>query len=65
MQSESHRLLSLWKRLQAASPRSVLHRGFVILRDESGKPVTRRAQTASQQRLAAELSDGTVAVRVE
>jgi exodeoxyribonuclease VII large subunit len=65
VQSESHRLLSLWKRLQAASPRSVLNRGFVILRDETGKPVMRRVQTASQQRLTAEFGDGTVPVRVE
>jgi exodeoxyribonuclease VII large subunit len=65
VQTESHRLLSLWKRLQAASPRSVLNRGFVILRDETGKPVTRRVQTTSQQRLAAEFGDGTVPVKVE
>jgi exodeoxyribonuclease VII large subunit len=65
VQSESHRLLSLWKRLQAASPRSVLNRGFVMLRDETGKPITRRVQTMPQQRLAAEFGDGTVAVRVE
>src|SRR5688572_24589773 len=65
VQSESHRLLSLWKRLQASSPRSVLNRGFVILRDESGRPVTRRAQTSSQQRIEAEFGDGTVPMRVE
>jgi exodeoxyribonuclease VII large subunit len=65
VQTESHRLLSLWKRLQAASPRSVLNRGFVLLRDETGKPVTRRVQTAPQQRLTAEFGDGVVPVRVE
>ncbi|MGH7946773.1 MAG: exodeoxyribonuclease VII large subunit [Opitutaceae bacterium] len=65
VQNESHRLLALWKRLQAASPRSVLHRGFVILRDESGQAITRRAQTAPHQRLAAEFGDGTVPLRVE
>jgi exodeoxyribonuclease VII large subunit len=65
VQSDSHRLLSLWKRLQAASPRSVLNRGFVMLRDETGRPVTRRVQTAPKQRLAAEFGDGTVPVRVE
>jgi exodeoxyribonuclease VII large subunit len=36
IQSESHRLLAMWKRLQAASPRSVLNRGFVMMRDEAG-----------------------------
>jgi exodeoxyribonuclease VII large subunit len=65
VQAESHRLLSLWKRLQAASPRSVLNRGFVILRDGEGKAVTRKVQTKSQQRLTAEFGDGTTPVRVE
>jgi exodeoxyribonuclease VII large subunit len=65
VQSESHRLLSLWKRLHAASPRSVLNRGFVILRDEAGQPVTRRAHTHLQQRLDAEFADGSVPLRVE
>ena len=65
IQAESHRLLSFWKRLQAASPRSVLNRGFVILRDASGQPVTRRAQTAPQQRLSAEFSDGSANLRVD
>ena len=39
MQRESQRLLALWKRLQAASPASVLNRGFVIMRDAEGRPV--------------------------
>jgi exodeoxyribonuclease VII large subunit len=65
VQVESHRLLSLWKRLQAASPRSVLNRGFVIMHDESGRPVTRRGQVAAGQRLAAEFGDGTVPVRAD
>jgi exodeoxyribonuclease VII large subunit len=62
---ESHRLLALWKRLQAASPRSVLHRGFVIVRDEHGRPVPRRAAVKSGQRLANEFADGSVTVRAE
>jgi exodeoxyribonuclease VII large subunit len=65
VQAESHRLLSLWKRLEASSPRSVLNRGFVILRDEAGTAITRRVQTFPQQRLAAEFADGSAAVRVE
>lgn len=65
VQIESHKLLSLWKRLQAASPRSVLNRGYALLRDEAGRPVTRRQQTTAGQRLTAELSDGTVPLRVE
>ena len=59
VQLESHRLLSLWKRLQAASPVSVLNRGFTIIRDESGRPVMRAAKVRSGQKLAAEFADGT------
>ena len=62
---ESHRLLSLWKRLQAASPASVLNRGFVIVRDEEGKPVSRRTGLVSGRRLQTEFADGAVRVRVE
>ncbi len=65
VQTESHRLLSLWKRLQAASPASVLNRGFVIMRDATGQPVTRCAVVKSGQNLAAEFADGTVPVRAD
>ena len=65
VQLESHRLLSLWKRLQAASPKSVLHRGFAIVRDEAGRPVTRRAKVRPGQRLANEFADGEVRVRAD
>ena len=62
---ESHQLLALWKRLQAASPASVLNRGFVIVRDERGQPVPRRAGIKSGQRLTNEFGDGRVDVRAE
>lgn len=65
VQFESHRLLALWKRLQAASPQSVLNRGFAIVRDEHGRPVPRRAGVRPGQRLAAEFGDGTLPVRAE
>jgi exodeoxyribonuclease VII large subunit len=65
VQSESQKLLSLWKRLQAASPASVLNRGFVIMRDAAGQPVMRRTQVKPGQRLGAEFADGTAPVRVE
>ena len=65
MQLGSHQLLSLYKRLQAASPASVLNRGFAIVRDERGKPVSRRAAIKSGQRLSNEFSDGSVKVRAE
>ena len=65
VQQESQRLLSLWKRLQEASPASVLNRGFAIVRDEAGAPVTRRARVRPGQRLAAEFADGTAPLRAE
>lgn len=65
VQIESHRLLSLWKRLQSVSPASVLNRGFAIMRDEHGQPVTRGAGLVASQPLRAEFADQVVAVRVE
>ena len=65
VQLESHRLLSLEKRLQAASPKSVLKRGFVILRDEQGRPIPRRAGVRSGQRLTAEFGDGEAGLKAE
>lgn len=62
---ESHRLLSFWKRLQAASPASVLHRGFAIIRDEAGRPVTRRAGLVAGRPITAEFADGRADARVE
>jgi len=65
VQFESHRLLALWKRLQGASPRSVLNRGYAIVRDGAGQPVLRAAGLTEHQALTAEFGDGRVAVRVE
>ncbi len=65
VQIESHRLLSLWKRLQAASPKSVLNRGFVIMRDEAGAPVPRREGVKPEQKLTAEFADGTLRVQAK
>jgi exodeoxyribonuclease VII large subunit len=59
VQIESHRLLSLWKRLQAASPASVLNRGFAIVEDLKGRPLTRAAAIKPGQRLRTVFSDGT------
>ncbi|HEY4988612.1 MAG TPA: exodeoxyribonuclease VII large subunit [Opitutaceae bacterium] len=65
VQIESHRLLSLYKRLNGASPASVLNRGFAIVRDEKGKPVMRRAAVRSGERLEAEFADGRLPIRSE
>ena len=65
VQRESQRLLALWKRLQAVSPASVLNRGFAIVRDQQGKPVVRRADVNTDQRLDVLFGDGEVRVRAE
>ena len=65
VQMESHRLLALWKRLQAASPKSVLNRGFVILRDDAGRAVPKKKGLEAGERLTAEFGDGMLPMRVE
>jgi exodeoxyribonuclease VII large subunit len=65
VQIESHRLLALWKRLQGASPASVLNRGFAIIRDEVGRPISRRQEIATGQQLTAEFVDGTLPIRAD
>ena len=65
IQEESQRLLGLWKRLQSAGPASVLKRGFAIVRDEQGKPVSARAEISAGQGLSLEFGDGTAKVRAE
>jgi exodeoxyribonuclease VII large subunit len=62
---ESQRLLGLWKRLQAASPASVLNRGFVIVREEGGRPLTRAGALRKGQGIVLEFGDGRGAARVE
>ena len=65
VQQESQRLLALWKRLQAASPESVLKRGFTLVRDEHGRPVVRRSEVSPGQRLTVVFGDGDARVRTE
>lgn len=65
VQLESHRLLALWKRLQAASPASVLKRGFVIVRDGEGRPVQKKSAVRPGQRLVNQFGDGDLPVRAE
>ena len=65
VQTESHRLLALWKRLESASPQSVLKRGYAIVRDPSGRPVARARGVKPGQPLVNEFHDGSVKVRAE
>jgi exodeoxyribonuclease VII large subunit len=65
VQQESHRLLALWKRLESVSPRSVLQRGFAIVRDETGQPVARAKGVTAGRVLTTEFADGKIRTRVE
>jgi len=65
VQQESHHLLALWKRLESASPKSVLKRGYAIVRDGKGQPVARARGLKAGEPLVNEFHDGSVKVRVE
>lgn len=65
VQLESHRLLALWKRLESASPQSVLKRGFALVRDEQGRPIARAQGVKPGTGLVTEFADGQVRSRVE
>jgi exodeoxyribonuclease VII large subunit len=55
----------LWKRLESASPASVLKRGYAIVRDAEGRPVARAKGIKPGQPLVNQFHDGPVKVRVE
>ncbi len=63
----SHRehLQSLAKRLQSLGPESVLKRGFALVHDSRGRPVTRREGIAPGTKLINRFADGELPVRVE
>jgi exodeoxyribonuclease VII large subunit len=51
-------------RLELLDPRLVLQRGYALLADEAGRPVTSAADTHPGQALVATLADGEVALTV-
>jgi exodeoxyribonuclease VII large subunit len=55
VEREAQRLRWFWKRLQAASPTSVLKRGFAIVRDEAGRPLTELGQLQPSAQVEIEL----------
>jgi exodeoxyribonuclease VII large subunit len=65
VQLESHRLLALWKRLESASPPSVLKRGFALVRGADGRPISRAQGVQPGQSLTTEFADGKIRSRVE
>jgi exodeoxyribonuclease VII large subunit len=60
LEFERHKVESLGKRLAAASPLSVLGRGYVLMRDDGGRPVTTRVEALGHSKLRAQFSDGEV-----
>jgi exodeoxyribonuclease VII large subunit len=58
------RLEALWARLQSVSPRKVLERGYAIISDAAGVPITSIALAPVGAALSIELSDGKVGVQV-
>lgn len=60
---ESHRLLSLWKRLQSVSPQATLNRGFVVMRDGQGRPVLQKSKILKNEEYEAEFADGRIKMR--
>ncbi len=57
------RLEGLAARLQAADPRAVLARGYALVTDAAGRPVTSAAGVRPAARLTLEFADGAVAVQ--
>lgn len=65
LRGERRRLAALGRALEAVSPRATLARGYAIVRDGEGRPVTTVKRLAAGQPLALELHDGVAAARVE
>jgi len=59
------RLDNLFARLESVSPRRVLERGYALVRDAGGVPITAAAGAASGAALRIEFADGEVGARVE
>ncbi len=57
------RVEGLAARLEAADPRAVLARGYVLVTDRAGQPVTSAAAVRPAARLTLEFGDGAVAVQ--
>ena len=59
------RLEALAKLLDSLSYRDVLRRGFALVRDSSGRPVKRAADTHAGDAVGIEFADGTVAATID
>nr|MCU0791082.1 exodeoxyribonuclease VII large subunit [Nitratireductor sp.] len=59
------RLDGTWRLVSSLSHRSVLSRGFALLRDASGNAVTSAGQLSPGEAFTAELNDGTIEATVK
>ncbi|NHN85281.1 exodeoxyribonuclease VII large subunit [Acetobacter musti] len=59
------RLTGLGGQLESVSPRAVLERGYVLVRDAAGEPVTRAAKLSGGDRVTLVFADGDKAARIE
>ncbi len=64
IERESRKLAIAASKLDALSPLSVLGRGYALVKDESGKLVTRAAQLTTGQKVRIRFEDGEVACQV-
>lgn len=60
LEQQKHKLDRMDLRLQLLDPRLVLQRGYALLSDEKGRPVTQVSQARPGTALQAQLSDGAV-----
>ena len=51
---------ALMREIAGQGPEKTLHRGFALVRDQAGKPITRAAQTTSDSAIEIQFSDGRV-----
>tara|TARA_B100001248_G_scaffold220746_1_gene176584 strand:+ start:26093 stop:27301 length:1209 start_codon:yes stop_codon:yes gene_type:complete len=64
LESQEKRLSHLEQRLKPMRLEDTLARGFVIVRDSEGRPITRKAALEGQEQLVNQFSDGSVKVRL-
>ncbi len=65
MRSRRERLVNLEKRLKSLGPDSVLKRGFVLVRDAEGNPLSRRKGIPAGANLVNRFADGDLYVKAE
>ena len=56
---------ALLREVAGQGPEKTLGRGFAVVRDVSGKPVTRVGQVTPGQRVSVQFSDGSVGAHVD